>query len=479
MKFLAPLRLSFAARDQLTRHNGTNPLDGTRTIPQHLANGKTYYGWWIVFAAFLNLFLVVGVIFYGFPAFYPYFVQDLHFTRAQLTQGFLLGFLFAGLPFGIIAGALIDRVGARAVILGGVALVSGSLILMSRVTQFWQFELLCIVEVIGYVFAGPLSNQVLVAKWFERRRGQAMGYAYLGLGLGGVAAPLLVNYLARTLGWRPALEIIGAAIALVLVPTGLWITRSTPADRGIDPKQFGESLAREQSPHSPPPASAGVAQAVRTAPFWLILLGSTLAIGAIGAVIQHFILFLKDSGYSATVASRYLSILLTASLGGRVVVGYIADRFSKSFIMAIFYFLIGASVLLLGSPTIHRRHLGVRRHLRIFDGCRLHADPARGFRKFRHRLARQNSRPDHHGLFDRSVGRPMVRRQTLRRPSQLRPGVDAHRDIRNDRRSRLRHLSSSRRRLRSSSMRSAARSAAHHRILSNFQNSEAPPTSPT
>lgn len=313
------------------------------------SNAKTYYGWWIVFAAFLNLFLVVGVIFYGFPAFYPYFIQDLHFTRAQLTQGFLLGFLFAGLPFGIIAGALIDRVGARAVILGGIALVAGSLILMSRVQHFWQFELLCIIEVIGYVFAGPLSNQVLVAKWFERRRGQAMGYAYLGLGLGGVVAPLLVNYLARTLGWRHALEIIGTAIALVLVPTGLWITRSTPADIGIDPKQFDETSSVAKSA-LPAAASAGVAHAVRTAPFWLILLGSTLAIGAIGAVIQHFILFLKDSGYSATLASRDLSILLTASLGGRVVVGYIADRFSKSFIMAIFYFLIGASVLLLAHP---------------------------------------------------------------------------------------------------------------------------------
>lgn len=314
------------------------------------ANGETYYGWWIVLAAFLNLFLVVGVIFYGFPAFYPYFVQDLHFTRAQLTQGFLLGFLFAGLPFGIIAGALIDRIGARAVILGGVGLVSGSLILMSRVTHFWQFELLCIVEVIGYVFAGPLSNQVLIAKWFERRRGRAMGYAYLGLGFGGVVAPLLVNYLARTLGWRPALEIIGVAIAIVLIPTGLWLTRSNPSERGIDPKQFGEASFAANKVALPDAPSAGVAQAVRTAPFWLILLGSTLAIGAIGAVIQHFILFLKDSGYSATVASRYLSILLTASLGGRVVVGYIADRFSKSFIMAIFYFLIGASVLLLAYP---------------------------------------------------------------------------------------------------------------------------------
>ena len=328
----------------------TEPCGSVETSNSpNLAAGQTYYGWWIVFAAFLNLFLVVGIIFYGFPAFYPYFVQDLHFTRAQLTQGFLLGFLCAGLPFGIIAGALIDRVGARAVILGGVALVAGSLILMSRITAFWQFELLCVVEVIGYVFAGPIANQVLVARWFERRRGRAMGYAYLGLGLGGVVAPLLVNYLARTLGWRPALELIGAAIAITLVPTGLWITRSNPADRGIDLKQFGEASAENKFGLSTA-ASAGVAQAVRTAPFWLILLGSTLAIGAIGAVIQHFILFMKDSGYSATVASRYLSILLTASLGGRVVVGYIADRFSKSFIMAIFYFLIGASVLLLAHP---------------------------------------------------------------------------------------------------------------------------------
>jgi MFS family permease len=327
----------------------TEPSRSIETNNAASRGTEAYYGWWIVLAAFLNLFLVVGIIFYGFPAFYPYFVQDLHFTRAQLTQGFLLGFLFAGLPFGIVAGALIDRIGARTVILCGVALVSSSLILMSRVTHFWEFELLCIVEVIGYVFAGPIANQVLVARWFERRRGQAMGYAYLGLGLGGVVAPILVNYLARSFGWRPALELIGATIALVLIPTGLWITRSKPADRGIDLKQFGESSI-ESKAALPSAPSAGVAQAVRTVSFWLILLGSTLVIGAIGAVIQHFILFLKDSGYTATVASRYLSILLTASLGGRVVVGYIADRFSKSFSMAIFYFLIGASVLLLAYP---------------------------------------------------------------------------------------------------------------------------------
>jgi MFS transporter, OFA family, oxalate/formate antiporter len=331
----------------------TNPRATVETgipdQPVHSASG-VYYGWWIVVAAFLNLFFVVGILFYGFPVFYPYFVESLQFTRAQLTQGFLLGFLFAGLPFGILAGALIDRIGARTVILVGVGLVSASLILMGMMSRFWQFELLCIVEVIGYVFAGPIANQVLIARWFDRRRGQAMGYAYLGLGLGGVVAPMLVNYLARSLGWRHALELIGVAILLVLVPTGIWITRSKPADLGIEVGMSGELPQGERATPLESTDSLGVAQAVRTAPFWLILLGSALAIGAIGAVIQHFILFLKDSGYSATAASRYSSILLTASLGGRVIVGHIADHFRKSYIMAIFFFLIGASVFLLDYP---------------------------------------------------------------------------------------------------------------------------------
>src|SRR5690349_22451442 len=309
---------------------------------------RIYYGWWIVVAAFLNLFFVVGILFYGFPVFYPYIVESLGFTRAQVTQGFLLGFLFAGLPFGILAGTLIDRVGARVVILAGVGLAGLSLLLMGGMKRFWQFELLCIVEVIGYVLAGPIANQVLVARWFGRRRGRAMGYAYLGLGLGGVAAPMLVNSLARSWGWRHGLELLGTFILLVLFPIGIWVTRSSPGDCGVDPIAFsGEALPFENSQAS---NAVSVSQAARSGPFWLITAGSALAIGAIGAVIQHFILFLKDSGYSAMVASRYASILLISSLGGRVIVGHIADHFRKSRIMAIFYFLIGASMFLLAYP---------------------------------------------------------------------------------------------------------------------------------
>lgn len=314
------------------------------------SSNRIYYGWWIVAAAFLNLFFVVGIPFYGFPVFYPYFVESLGFTRAQVTQGFLLGFLFAGLPFGILAGTLIDRIGARVVILVGVGLAGLSLLLMGSMNRFWQFEALCIVEVVGYVLAGPIANQVLVARWFQRRRGRAMGYAYLGLGVGGVAAPMLVNFLARSWGWRHGLELLGALILLVLFPIGIWVTRSSPVDCGVDLWAFREeALPSEDSP-ALSARSLGVGQAIRTAAFWLIITGSALAIGTIGAVIQHFILFLKDAGYSPTAASQYFTILVTGSLGGRVVVGYLADRFRNSYLMALFYFVIGASVFLLAYP---------------------------------------------------------------------------------------------------------------------------------
>jgi len=311
---------------------------------------RIFYGWWIVVAAFVNLFFIVGIIFYGFPLFYPSFVESLGFTRAQVTQGFFLGFLLAGLPLGFLAGALIDRIGARFVILCGVGLVGCSLLLMGSMTKFWQYELLCIMEVMGYVLAGPIANQVLIARWFRERRGQAMGFAYLGLGLGGASSPLLINFLTRSIGWRHALELVGALVAVVLVPVGIWVTRSSPEEMGLQSDRVMDSGFAKEKSQAADASSAGVAQAVRSANFWLILAGSTLVIGAIGAVIQHFILFLKDARYTPAAASRFSTGLLASSLGGRVLVGYVADRFRKSSIMALFYLLIGASVFLLAWP---------------------------------------------------------------------------------------------------------------------------------
>ena len=241
--------------------------------------------------------------------------------------------------------------------------------------RLWHYYLLCIAEVAGYVLTGPIPNQVLISNWFRAKRGRAMGYAYLGLGLGGVASPLLINGLIERYGWRRAFEIIGVLILTVLFPVAHWVTRSRPQDLGLAPDGTAAEQGRpvraedaggsaEARPASPSPRAnskleignskletggrnAEVGDALRSLNFWLILAGCTLTIGAIGTVVQHFILFLKDQGYSAARASQVSSGLLTASLAGRVIVGYVADRYTKKNVMALFYLVLGLSVPLL------------------------------------------------------------------------------------------------------------------------------------
>ncbi len=208
---------------------------------------RIFYGWWIVLAAFLNLFFAVGILFYGFPVFYPSMIQSLGFTRTQLTTGFLLGFVVGALPFGLLAGALIDRLGARKVIWAGVWLVGLSMILMGSMTRLWQFYLLCVMEVIGYTLAGPIPNQVLIANWFQRKRGRAMGYAYLGLGLGGAISPLVIDKLIQSLGWRHALQVTGALVLMVLFPVAQWITKSNPRDLHLLPDGFTTAVVAQES----------------------------------------------------------------------------------------------------------------------------------------------------------------------------------------------------------------------------------------
>lgn len=306
------------------------------------ASTRGFYGWWVVLAAFLNLFFAVGLVFYGLPVFYASLVDSLHFTRSQVAQGLFLGFIIVAPAFGFM-GALIDRVGARRVIRVGVLLVAVSLALMGGISRLWQYYALCIVEVVGYVLAGPIANQVLVANWFRVKRGRAMGYAYLGLGLGGVAAPILAARLIDAWGWRYAFVTIGALIAIVLLPVAQWLTRSAPAEMGLAPDGLPPSQPQLVG-NSP---SVQLSEAVRTANFCLILAGSALTIGAIGTVIQQFVLFLRDVGYTTAQAAQVSSGLLFSGLVGRVAVGYIVDRYNKKNVMALFYLILALAIPLL------------------------------------------------------------------------------------------------------------------------------------
>src|SRR5690606_6433771 len=123
--------------------------------------------------AFLALFSIVGFALYGLPFFYDFFVQDLGWTRQQVTSGNAYSKLHVGPLFGFAAGWFIDRFGPRRLMLAGILMGGGALIGLGWATTLTVFYVCYLFNALGYVCGGPLPNQVLLSRWFDRNRGKA------------------------------------------------------------------------------------------------------------------------------------------------------------------------------------------------------------------------------------------------------------------------------------------------------------------
>ena len=98
-----------------------------------------------------------------------------------------------------------------------------ALIGLGSMSALWMFYAFYLINALGYVCGGPLPNQILLSRWFDRSRGKAMGFAYLGIGVGGAAVPLISYRLTQAIGWRSALEALGVLIIVLSLPMVLLI----------------------------------------------------------------------------------------------------------------------------------------------------------------------------------------------------------------------------------------------------------------
>ena len=161
--------------------------------------------------SFLALFTIVGLALYGLPLYYDFMVKEFGWTRTQVTSGNALSKLVVGPLFGFLAGWIVDRFGPRRMMLAGIAMAGAALTGSSSMTSLSMFYAFYLLNALGYVCGGPLPNQVLLSQWFREGRGKAMGFAYLGIGIGGALVPLLSYWMAGMWGWRGALRGPGRA----------------------------------------------------------------------------------------------------------------------------------------------------------------------------------------------------------------------------------------------------------------------------
>src|SRR6185503_4655192 len=168
--------------------------------------------------SFIVLFSIVGLALYGLPLYYDFMVGEFGWSRTQVTSGNALSKLLVGPLFGFIAGWVVDKFGPRRLMLTGILMAGGALIGLSTMSALWMFYLFYLFNALGYVCGGPLPNQVLLSRWFDKSRGKAMGFAYVGIGIGGAVVPLLSQWLAPQFGWRGALRWLGILMIVLALP---------------------------------------------------------------------------------------------------------------------------------------------------------------------------------------------------------------------------------------------------------------------
>lgn len=282
---------------------------------------------------FLSLFSLVGIMFYGLPFFYDFWVTDFGWSRATVTSGNALAKIIIGPIFGFIAGWIIDRFGPRRLMLFGIVMGGIALIGLSMMTSLWQLYLFYMFNALGYMCGGPLPNQVLISRWFDKARGKAMGIAYLGIGVGGMLVPQVARWLNMKFGWHEALMILGILMIAIAFPMA-WFVKENPE---------GVSQHTKQEETKTP-----FRNILKSWPFYLLVIGSMCSIGAVAGTSQNLKLFFSiDLKYSQEQAANVMSIVLGASIIGRLLMGWLADRMQKKYVMILIYSLVALSIPLL------------------------------------------------------------------------------------------------------------------------------------
>ncbi len=287
---------------------------------------KFFYGYVVAAAGFGIWLIGWGIYTPSFSVFFKPLLAEFGWSRAETSLAYSLSFLVqAGVAVGM--GWLTDRIGPRVVMTVLGSLLGICYLLMSQVTDLWQFQ-------INYALVGGIGVSTLtvpvmvtVSRWFIKKRALMIGIVQAGNGIGGFIFPPLAGWLILAYGWRSAYAVFGIIALSGIMIAGLFLKRD-PSVTGQLPDGGNVPLGVDGKRSSSGSHETGVSlrEAVHTRPFWMIA-GMYCSFGFCRSTfLAHIPAHVQDLGFSLADGANILAVITGASMFGRVGMGRVADK---------------------------------------------------------------------------------------------------------------------------------------------------------
>ncbi len=278
------------------------------------------YRWVIVGAGALMTCVAIGAMF-SLAVFLDPMSTATGWSRAGISSAMTLSFLVMGAG-GFAWGAASDRFGARIVVLAGAVLLGLALVLASRATSLLQFQLTygVLVGLSASAFFAPMI--ATTTGWFDRHRSLAVSLVSAGMGVAPMTISPFARWLISTYDWRIAMLVIGIAAWVLLLPAALLVRRPpAPTAAGVVSDRVDEG------------GGMSAAQALRSPQFLVLGLTYFACCAAHSGPIFHMVSYAILCGVSPMAAVSVYSVEGLAGLGGRLLLGVLADRFGVKLIL--------------------------------------------------------------------------------------------------------------------------------------------------
>jgi MFS family permease len=292
--------------------------------------GHWYYGWTLVAIAFLTVSVAQGTR-GAFGVLLLPLTDGLGWGRG-LTAGAIATNALLWAVSAVPVGILLDRWGPRRVF-GGAAVLAGlGLVLAATTQQPWQLYLgVGVLAGIGFAPLIPGTEGMILANWFVRRRGLAMGIVAAGAGFGILVLAPLTQWILVQADWPAAFVVIAALLLVLVAPLNALAQRHRPEDCGLvaDGGSHPAASSAVAAGRLAPPAGPSVWAALHQPRFWLLAAAFLLGNAPTYFLLVHGAAFLVDGGFSAEQAAAVLGLAGACTVGGVLLWGYLADRWGS------------------------------------------------------------------------------------------------------------------------------------------------------